>query len=668
MSFCSASVSFSLVALLVSQTARADEQGGTESILNRSAGLRALGMGGVLVAIADDASALEWNPAGLARVGRGHIEAEETDRSLSGAQQFYVAAALPSWRFGTLAFSANHFSIGGIDARDAGGAPLGADLTSSEDQFVVGYARAFPALALGGSLTMERQQIGDVSGGGFGASLGLLVHPGTALRLPESLRDRVTVGLHVRNLLQPTIRLEQDPVSDPTAISAGLALTGDLPGLGAIVGGLDLEHVSGAGSKARAGLEVRPFDAVAMRTGLNAGHLTAGMDVTWRKTRILYSFEDQPLESVHRVGIVVPFGRTTSESRETARAADARRFQERLDAAFHEQQEARATALLRQVGEAEQSGDIDRALRLLEGDTDVLSSSSEACARYLSCLRIKAARQAVQGDWTGAAISYTQVLVQAPSDTGAARLLARCRAESERHAAETAATRQLLSDALDAFARERFAQTRTILGRILTASPGDSTAAALMRRTNEAIRLRVPSLVRQIGTALDLRRFDDADRLVGEAQSLDPSAAGLDALRARLAAARRAPPAGTAEPQIASADAPAKAPVSAEATREADALFHTGTEALARGRHDDAMEAWQRAWSINPRDARIATSLKRECMLRGMDAYAAGRLDEAARLWKLAVRVDPGDARANGYLAKALEQLDRLASMGGSTK
>ena len=54
-----------LAALASAPVARAADDGGTRSIFASGAGNRALALGGAFVGLADDASAMIWNPGGL---------------------------------------------------------------------------------------------------------------------------------------------------------------------------------------------------------------------------------------------------------------------------------------------------------------------------------------------------------------------------------------------------------------------------------------------------------------------------------------------------------------------------------------------------------------------------------------------------------------------------
>jgi tetratricopeptide (TPR) repeat protein len=650
--------------LLGAGFAHASEDGGTQSVLASGAGLRAVAMGGVSVAIIEDASALDWNPAGLAFLKRGEFQAEQVDRSLLGARQVYVAGAWPSWRWGVMALSVHHFGVDGIERRDDRGVALAGDASATEDQFVLGYGRAMSRLwSIGGSVKLQRQQVAGSSGSGLGADIGLRARPAMLLPQWPDWTRRVTIGLRARNLVEPSIRLDQESVPDPSSVATGLAFEHELPGAGAVVWGLEMEAVRAGGSKLRAGVEMRPLDGFALRSGLQSGRLAAGAEVAWKSVRLLYAFEDQPLESVHRVGILVPFGASTDDARERARAAEARAFQTRLDRAFAAQQDARRVDLLQRAEAALAAGDADGAVRLLDADEDLLAHSPEIAAAYVRALRAQASALVARRDWDGAALSYRTLLARVPGDSAAGADLERCRQESDRLSARTATSGRMLAQALDAFAREQFAAARSILIEALALDPGDSTSSALLRRTGDAIRLRVPRLARQAATALDLRRLDEATRLLGEIRALDPKAQELVTLGARLESARRAP----RDTAVAPVPAPAPA-LTQEAIREADRLRRLGAEALDRRRPLEAIAYWQRAWAIRPGDARLASDLERECLLRGMEAYAAGKLEQAVSLWQTAVQVNPANARAAGYLAKAREQLDRTSALGGDSR
>ena len=73
-------------------------------------GSRAIGMGGAFVAIANDATAIYWNPAGLSRISK--IEATLVHTNwLVGSNFDFVGVVLPLGYFGSIAINVTSFSI-----------------------------------------------------------------------------------------------------------------------------------------------------------------------------------------------------------------------------------------------------------------------------------------------------------------------------------------------------------------------------------------------------------------------------------------------------------------------------------------------------------------------------------------------------------------------------
>ncbi|GEM_PF-984160 len=93
-------------------------------ILSVGLGARAIGMGESFTAVADDSSALYYNPAGLAQVGQPEIAIAH---NLFLADGFYdnAGGAYPLGTAGSLGFGARYLNYGPIDRRDNFGNLLG---------------------------------------------------------------------------------------------------------------------------------------------------------------------------------------------------------------------------------------------------------------------------------------------------------------------------------------------------------------------------------------------------------------------------------------------------------------------------------------------------------------------------------------------------------------
>lgn len=145
---------------------------GTAAMMDIGVGARALGMGGAFIAVADDASAFYYNPAGLAFVEGHHVTSLYT--SQYGAVNY-------------MAFGYAQKSIG------AGALLLDASSIESTDEFanVTGYfgmreytavaaygAEVLPRLGVGGSVKYYSQTLPDNAGSGFTGDIGLVYDTG----------------------------------------------------------------------------------------------------------------------------------------------------------------------------------------------------------------------------------------------------------------------------------------------------------------------------------------------------------------------------------------------------------------------------------------------------------------------------------------------------------
>ncbi|HVP38399.1 MAG TPA: hypothetical protein VMS93_04370, partial [Candidatus Saccharimonadales bacterium] len=318
--------------------AGADDDAGTGSVFSFGAGNRALGMGGAFVATADDASALAWNPGGLGLLQRAEGQVVQSAGLGLGFSEFYGSVVLPSWRFGTLGLMVRQFGVGGIEQRDDRNVLLSDDLTDSELELALGYGRALgPAWSLGGAVKLQHHSLAGFSGSGLGADLGAVVKPALALGVDAPWAQRLSLGLAVRNALQPQTRLDRDAAADPTALRAGLSYRVPL-GAGWARAGADVSQARGEAARLHAGLELQPLAAAAVRVGADGGRLAAGASVSLADLSVDYAFRSNPLAEEHRVGLTLHFGSTLEARRTAARRAEDEALQKRLAEGFRQRQ------------------------------------------------------------------------------------------------------------------------------------------------------------------------------------------------------------------------------------------------------------------------------------------------------------------------------------------
>jgi tetratricopeptide (TPR) repeat protein len=633
-----------LAALGPARPAGAAEDGGARSVFARGAGERALSLGGAYGAVDGDPTTLYWNPAGLADLSRTSLAVSHTNLIGMGFYEQYGTVALPSWRLGTFAISLRRFGVDGIEGRDSRGTVTDTDLNNSESELALGYARGFGgAWKVGAALKMQRQDLAGNSGGGLGLDAGVIVRPALVLGSTSAWADDLSLGLTFRNLVEPTIRLAEDDVRDPSGIRLGAAFATALGDHFDAVLMTDVEKTKDMDTDFHAGVEVTLMEILALRLGSNAGTLTAGLGTEVRGIEAHYTFEDNPLETVHRFGLIVGFGKTVEERRLADMKRRETELHARLAKAFADEEQQRIAATVAAIESNLDAGRYESALAGVR-TLDVMapdhpaSANLEAAALYGLGRRSEAA-----GEIAGALVAYQDCLLVNPSHTEARAGLERVTAAGQRRAQHDDQVRDLSGRAMQAYAEGDLETARELYARAIALAPGDSELVALAGHVDDAIGMRAE---------------------IAEAQAAARAAAA--SADAATGPSPRTEPTGTATGTTLVAAAPSFADLPEIRRNEIADLYERGVTAAKAGRRDDAIRYWELVWNAAPDYQNVAGHLKQEYQARGMDAFAEGRLDRAVEIWEQALAVDPADERTQGYLERAHEHRARIRKIRDS--
>ncbi|MBI2787227.1 MAG: PorV/PorQ family protein [Elusimicrobia bacterium] len=191
--------------VLTSQATWAAE---TASFLNIGVGARGLGMGGAYTALADDANALYWNPAGLSKLEKREFTASHAEMFESTRLDF-LAYAHPT-SHGTFAAGLTYLSQSKIDGRDSLGRQT-AGYDASDAALSLGYARKLEIADLGATVKYLRSHIGSTEAQGVAVDIGA-----------KRAFDRVSVGAALRNL-GPGLKFQDQRNDLPLRLAAGAA-------------------------------------------------------------------------------------------------------------------------------------------------------------------------------------------------------------------------------------------------------------------------------------------------------------------------------------------------------------------------------------------------------------------------------------------------------------
>jgi hypothetical protein len=198
---------FKLAALLV-LTTQYSWAAETASFLNIGVGARGLGMGGAYTALADDANAVYWNPAGLAKLRKREFTVSHAEM-FEATRLDFLAYAHPT-SHGTFAAGLTYLSQGTIEGRDSLGRPM-AGYNASDAAMTLGYARKLDFAELGASFKYIRSHIGSAEAQTVAADMAARRELGSFV-----------IGAALRNL-GPGLRFQDQRNDLPLRLAVGAA-------------------------------------------------------------------------------------------------------------------------------------------------------------------------------------------------------------------------------------------------------------------------------------------------------------------------------------------------------------------------------------------------------------------------------------------------------------
>jgi len=358
------------------------------AFLARGGGARPAGMGEAFSALADDASAISWNPAGLGRLDAGSVvamyESSATDRSAS-----YLAGATPMGG-GVIGAAISVVSYGTYEVRDEAGAMSFTD-SLTDSAAVVAWAWENPAWvgsASWGGISLE--VVKDAAGGSLvGGSAGWSV----------AWSPRLSTAIVIQH-------------AGPKVDGFGLPMTGKAGAAYGVMSGLNLAVDAGYGLgegelQASAGVEWSFLKIVTLRGGYRwlsqdqaLGGMTgvaAGAGIKLGGLRIDYAYQPfGELATSHRIALVYAGTRAPASRRAPQPMDEPRETPAGDDTAKHDR-------LFREAMESYNTAKYDAALAKAR---DIVKANPDHWLAWQlvgNCLYAK-------GDRTGAMDAYDRSL------------------------------------------------------------------------------------------------------------------------------------------------------------------------------------------------------------------------------------------------------------------
>ena len=287
------------VAMVLSATgpARAQEAdgGAPGSWLSSYVTARTIGLGGAFVGLADDASAVVWNPAGLATLVPNELRFETAmlfeDTSINA-----LNFAVPGNKLPSFGLSIVDLSSGGFERTNELNDNLGT-FSEGETAYILSAAKNLNTrFALGTNVKVIRQSVEESSANGVGFDLGAIYQA----------TPSVKVGVSALNLGGPNLTLRDTKETYPLEFRVGFSAT-VLRGRGLL--SAEVDQASGPGTRFRGGTEYWVQPAFALRVGMDDQDPAGGLSYRFaNKYQFDYGVLDHDLGLTHRVGLTYRFG------------------------------------------------------------------------------------------------------------------------------------------------------------------------------------------------------------------------------------------------------------------------------------------------------------------------------------------------------------------------
>jgi hypothetical protein len=256
------------------------------AFLKLNAGSRPAAMGEAFAGIADDVTALSYNPAGTARIARPQFTAQYGSW-FQGMTFNAIGFVYPTAAAGTFGVGIINLSSGDIEKRAADTLAADGTFTASDYAYLLHYARAFGSrVSAGANIKAISQSLDDHRASTVAGDAGVLWQtPFTGLSCGAAVQN---LGNGIRFIR------ETDPL--PLNIKCGFGYRQLLAGKSAIIAGLDYNLPRDNDGWLGAGIEWQRHFAKNISAALRGGYktvaaeelgglagMTAGAGATWKE-------------------------------------------------------------------------------------------------------------------------------------------------------------------------------------------------------------------------------------------------------------------------------------------------------------------------------------------------------------------------------------------------
>jgi tetratricopeptide (TPR) repeat protein len=324
---------------------------GTENVFMTGAGSRPDGMADAFTAVADDLSAIYYNPAGLVNIKKQEMSLLYYPLYESSYYSS-IAYGQPILNFGTIAANFFMFSTDNIEGYD-----LANNFTSmfgsEQYKFTLSYGRNITeSLSAGVNTSVYYSEMSRFNYAGFGVDAGILYEPFTFL----------SAGFMARNVITPAFSMQSVTETLGRTYTIGLLARHRIAEF-EFKAALDASIGEKEGFKERVGIETTWSDIASVRAGYGDGELTFGAGLTLYETKFDYAYvSNLDFGGMNRFTVSYSFGMTIEEQREQWRRNIYNEVRKIVDEQVKIKIKEEAEVLYRQAYAHYQNGEYGEAL------------------------------------------------------------------------------------------------------------------------------------------------------------------------------------------------------------------------------------------------------------------------------------------------------------------
>lgn len=632
------------------------EKPGTTGLnfLKIEVGARASGTGGAYSAVADDASAVYWNPAGLAQLRYKEISVMQLSWLESVNYQF-LSFVQPTISNGTLALSAYYLSVNDIPSYDSSGGNLNSSLSASDLALALSYGKKINSVDCGLSAKFIQEKLADTSAVTYAFDAGLLYRINTGAlkrRLKNNIGQELRIALGVQNI-GPEIKFVQE--KDPLPLNYRLGLAQDFFDDNFTLS-IDVNKPRDNDYYINSGIEYRITDWVSLRGGykfmsnrpqydVQPGFM-GGLGLGNQYVRVDYAFVPYSgLGNTHRVSLNYRFGKVYNENliedRIQKLLKKAQKYYQKKDLvnAYYcynnvlliDPINAQAKEYSDKIGSKINEIKIEKYLKLVK--------------KYIEQDKLIEAKELID-----------KVLLLFPENAEAKDFHARVQLVFQQQKAMR--VESMFKQAQEFFENKRYEAAISLLENVLAVNPGHGQAKeyivmakmelakiaeAKKKEMEKLLSEKSDLLFKEASKLYRSRNWEKAKEAFAQLKVLNPAYPELDKYLALI------------DKQM------------------AERYYNNGLKLYKEKNLKDAIASWQEALGLDPQNnkinellAKVTDELKEinkaqaeEYSAKGLKEYGLGNLKTAVELWEKALELDPENVKTKNNLARAKEELEK---------